>query len=100
MSDRRHFLKTLGAATVAAGVARPGDAAAQIARHLPGQSFNSEPDIAELAAEALQAARDAGASYADVRFGRFRRQQIGTRERQVTGVSDTESFGVGIRTLV
>ena len=35
---------------------------------------------------ALQAARDAGASYADARLGRYRRQMIATRERQVTGV--------------
>ena len=41
----------------------------------------------------------AGASYADVRVGRYRRQTINTRERQVTGVSDTESYGIGVRTL-
>ena len=100
MSDRRDFLKTLGTAAIAAGVARPRDAAAQLTRHAVGSPLYAEPNIAELANEALQAARSAGASYADARFGRFRRQQIGTRERQVTGVSDTESYGVGIRTLV
>jgi TldD protein len=50
--------------------------------------------------EALNAAKAAGASYADVRIGRYRRQSINTRERQVTGVSDGESYGIGIRTLV
>jgi TldD protein len=54
----------------------------------------------ELAMEALNAARDAGASYADVRIGRYRRQSINTRERQVSGVSDSESYGLGVRTLV
>ena len=50
--------------------------------------------------EALTAARDAGASYTDVRVGRYRRQSINTRERQVSGVSDNESYGLGVRTLV
>ena len=50
--------------------------------------------------EALNAAKDAGASYADVRIGRYRRQQVGTREQQVTGVSDSESLGCGVRCLV
>ena len=50
--------------------------------------------------EALSAARDAGASYADVRVGRYRRQSINTRERQVNNVSDNESYGLGVRTLV
>ena len=42
---------------------------------------------------ALQAARDAGASYADARLGRYRSQSVTTRERQVTGVSEAESSG-------
>jgi TldD protein len=54
----------------------------------------------ELAAEALGAAKDAGASYADVRIGRYRRQSVNTRERQITGVSDSESYGLGVRALV
>src|SRR3954468_147489 len=54
----------------------------------------------ELANEALTAARGAGASYADVRIARYRRQEIRTRERQVAGVSDSEAYGIGIRTLI
>ena len=54
----------------------------------------------ELANEALNAAKKAGASYADARVGRYRRQAIATRERQVSGVSDSESYGLGVRTLV
>jgi TldD protein len=50
--------------------------------------------------EALNAARDAGASYAYVRLGRYRRQFVATRERQVTGVNDAESYGIGVRALV
>jgi TldD protein len=56
--------------------------------------------VIELANEALNVARSSGASYADVRVGRYRRQIIQTRERQVAGVTDEESYGLGIRTLV
>jgi TldD protein len=60
----------------------------------------ADPFVLELANEALNAARGAGASYADVRVGRYRRQAIATRERQVTSVTDGESYGLGVRTLV
>ena len=60
----------------------------------------ADPLAIELAMEALGAARDAGASYADARVGRYRRQSIATRERQVSGVSDNESYGLGVRTLI
>jgi TldD protein len=97
-TTRRDFLKTAGTAAVAAGVihAVPGALAAQPRR--PGSPGDAATN--ELAMEALNAARDAGASYADVRIGRYRRQQVGTREQQVTGVSDSESLGCGVRALV
>lgn len=98
MTDRRDFLKVVGVATAAAAIARPAEAAERLARR--SGLLSAEPDLTALAAVALDAARAAGASYADVRFGRYRRQAVGTRERQVTGVSDSESFGVGVRTLV
>jgi TldD protein len=94
---RRDFIKTT-AATAAALAAGPGlttEAAPQIAP-APGP----DPLVLELAAEVLNAARSAGASYADVRVGRYRRQAVGTRERQITGISDNESYGLGVRTLV
>jgi TldD protein len=100
MTDRRDFLKTLGAAAIAAGVLPPAEAAAQRFARAASYASGTDPLVEELAMEALQAARDAGASYADVRFGRYRRQFVSTRERQVTGVSDNESYGVGIRALV
>ena len=97
ISSRRDFIKTT-AATAAALAAGPGlrfEPAAQ-AVTAPG----ADPLVLELAAEALDAARSTGASYADVRVGRYRRQSVGTRERQITGVSDSESYGIGVRTLV
>jgi TldD protein len=53
-----------------------------------------------LADAALAAAREAGASYCDVRIGRYLRQFVVTREATVQNVVNTESTGVGIRTLV
>ncbi|MBX3134454.1 MAG: TldD/PmbA family protein [Gemmatimonadaceae bacterium] len=50
--------------------------------------------------EALNAARLAGASWADVRVQRQRRQNLGTREQQVTNVLDTDTIGCGVRVLV
>jgi TldD protein len=53
-----------------------------------------------LADAALTAARASGASYCDVRIGRYLRQFVITREATVQNVVNTESTGVGIRTLV
>ena len=92
---RRDFLKAT-AATAAALASPPlvSDLSAQAPA--PG----ADPFAIELANEALTAAKSAGASYADVRIGRYRSQQISTRERQVSGVSDSESYGLGVRTLI
>ena len=53
-----------------------------------------------LADAALQAARSAGASYCDVRIGRYLSQGIITRERNVDNVTNRESAGVGVRVIV
>jgi TldD protein len=60
----------------------------------------ADPMAIEVANAALDAARGAGASYADARVGRYRRQNVTTRERQVVSVGDDESFGLGVRVLV
>ncbi len=103
--NRREFLKTGAAA--AAVIATPGLVSASQSGKSPIFTPPSnvvtpaaESFVVELAAEALGAAKDAGASYADVRIGRYRRQSINTRERQITGVADSESYGLGVRALV
>lgn len=53
-----------------------------------------------LADAALNAAAEAGASYSDVRIGRYLRQFVITRENKVENVVNTESTGVGVRVLV
>ena len=53
----------------------------------------------QLADAALSTATQKGASYADVRIGRYLNQFIVTRENKVLNVANTESFGVGIRVI-
>ncbi|MCD9046409.1 TldD/PmbA family protein [Luteimonas sp. MHLX1A] len=52
-----------------------------------------------LADAALQAATGSGASYCDVRIGRYLRQFVMTREDKVQNVVNTESTGVGVRVI-
>jgi TldD protein len=94
---RRDFLKTTAATAASLAVSGGLDVGAA-AQTLAAPS--ADPFAIELANEALTAAKGAGASYADVRIGRYRRQTIGTRERQITVVTDSESYGLGVRTLL
>ena len=95
--SRRDFIKTT-AATAAALTAGGRFTLEPAAQALLAP--DADPVAIEVANEALNAARTAGASYADVRVGRYRRQTIATREHQVSGVNDSESYGLGVRTLV
>ncbi|HMF69969.1 MAG TPA: DNA gyrase modulator, partial [Flavitalea sp.] len=68
----------------------------------PLQALNEGIDVKvkkELADVALNAAKSKGATYADVRIGRYLNQFVATREKQVQGVANTESFGIGIRVI-
>ncbi len=48
---------------------------------------------------ALNTARSGGATYADIRIGRYLNQFISTRENKIQNIVSTESFGVGIRVI-
>src|SRR5688572_17402447 len=99
MTTRRDFIVT--GATIASAVAASRALGQPIEIEQPPNPAPQGTAFAEeLALEALNAAKSAGASYADARVGRYRRQQISTRDRSISGVSDSESFGVGVRTLV
>ena len=68
----------------------------------PAQLLEPGLDVAakkRLADVALNAAKAAGASYADVRIQRTLNQGIFTREKQVQNIASGESFGVGIRVI-
>ncbi len=48
---------------------------------------------------ALNAARSKGATYTDVRIGRYLNQFLITREDKVQNVVNTESYGLGVRVI-
>jgi TldD protein len=52
-----------------------------------------------IADTALNAATKAGASYCDVRIGRYLNQYVTTRDLNVENVVNTESAGVGVRVI-
>jgi TldD protein len=79
---------------------------------MPWPSFGKEVDPAKmldqiidvkekkrLADIALNTARSLGATYTDVRIGRYLNQFVATREKKVQGITNTESFGVGVRVI-
>jgi TldD protein len=69
----------------------------------PLQSLQEMMDVSikkSLANTALNAATAKGASYADVRIGRYLNQFVATRENKVQRITNTESFGAGVRVLV
>ena len=68
----------------------------------PLQALNDGIDTAQkkqLADIALNAAKARGASYADVRIGRYLNQFVVTREKRVQNIANTESYGIGIRVI-
>lgn len=94
--DRRDFLKAAGAGAGALLLPVYGHAVA-------AEVLTSKLDVAfkkKLADIALNAATKAGASYCDVRIGRYLRQFVITRETKVENVVNTESTGIGVRVLV
>ncbi len=68
----------------------------------PAEALQGGMDVAtkkQLADIALNAAKSGGATYADVRIGRYLNQFLFTREKRVQNIANTESFGVGIRVI-
>jgi TldD protein len=58
-----------------------------------------DPRVEALAAAALSAARQAGATYADIRIADYRTQALRAREGRITTVSDDTSSGFGVRVI-
>ncbi len=99
MSTRRDFLKTSSAAAGALALTPPLTAAG---RALPATTTAVIMDavVKDLLMDALNAAKLAGASYADARIGRYAQNFVFTREKQIINVVDTDSIGIGVRALV
>jgi TldD protein len=90
--SRRQFIATGSALLASTWVPEWADA------FQPGATDDSRR--AEIAEAALARATALGASYADIRINRYRRESIATRERQVQNVSRSMSYGLGLRVLV
>jgi TldD protein len=105
MTDRRDFLKKsaqVAAVLAAANAWKATGGVASAFASAPTRPLEEIPDstIRELMAEALNAAKSAGAGYSDVRIGRQRQNFVFTREQQIQNVVDTDSMGCGVRALV
>ena len=89
MIDRREFVQSM----IALGRRR---------RCGPPRLLFAAPnqELKGLADAALATAKQAGASYADIRINRYRNQFLFTRDRRVQNIVNTEDFGFGVRVLV
>jgi len=91
--ERREFLQWSG---MAAG-------AMAVVPHTKNWSGSLTPipsaDRKALADAAMTAAKALGATYTDVRIGRYLNQFINGRETKIQNVVNTESYGVGVRVI-
>lgn len=94
--DRRDFMKVSGIGL--GGLMIP----AYFGHAIAAEQLLGTIDVGRkkiLADAALNTAKSAGATYCDVRIGRYLRQFVMTREDKVQNVVNTESTGVGIRVI-
>ena len=90
--NRRDFLKTTSLACGAASLS--SWSWADEAAKAPTVDKNQLADLA------IRQAKKLGASYADIRINRYRRESIFTREQHVQNVSRSHDFGFGVRVLL
>src|SRR5210317_2572476 len=94
--DRRKFIELTGIGMGGLMIALPGS-------YISAAELTANPlDVAfkkRMADIALNTAKTRGASYADVRIGRYLNQFITAREKRVDNVVNTESAGIGIRVI-
>lgn len=99
--DRRKFVKVTAATTASVLFAEflPKGIANGKTYSLHSHSMLSDEDLKSLADVALETAKSNGASYADIRINRYENQSISTREKRVMNLSNSESYGFGVRVL-
>jgi len=95
---RRDFIQLAGLGAGALALPIPSFAKYVDAERLldPGLDAGQKKKLADIG---LNAAKSKGASYADVRIGRYLNQFVITREDKVQSIVNTESFGCGIRVI-
>ncbi|MCY7352228.1 MAG: TldD/PmbA family protein [Cytophagaceae bacterium] len=96
---RRDFMQLSGLGIGALmGASIPVLGSAVSVEHLlePGADVAMKKKLADVA---LNAAKSKGATYTDVRIGRYLQQFLFTRETRVQNITNAESYGVGIRVI-
>ena len=93
--SRREFVTQSSIAAAALVLAPRWDVAATAAGRLQG----TDPQTKQLCMLALDAARAAGAEYADARIVRYKQQVVLARGDQVERRDDVEDFGFAVRVL-
>ncbi|MBT5873903.1 MAG: TldD/PmbA family protein [Candidatus Latescibacteria bacterium] len=94
--SRRDFMKLTGAAGLGL-LAVPGGFGCSSP---VGDGFSPDASELSLILLAVDEVKSAGADYGDVRISRHWFESIRSREKQITGVSSSDSYGIGIRALV
>lgn len=98
--NRRHFIQLSGVGVgglMTAGIPVLGNAVRPEALLEPGLDGAAKKRLADIA---LNAAKSRGATYTDVRIGRYLQQFMFTREQKVQNIVNAESYGIGIRVIV
>ncbi len=93
--NRRTFLQSTGLATGSLLLPIWGRSVSAFGETAPLPAADKK----KLADIALNAATKKGATYADVRIGRYLNQFIITRENRVENIVNTESYGAGVRVI-
>lgn len=93
--DRREFLRLGGFGVGALVVPVFGSPRSLLGATTPIPTGDKKT----LADAALNAAKAKGATYADVRIGRYLNQFVITREDKVQNIVNTESYGAGVRVI-
>ncbi|WHZ06773.1 MAG: TldD family protein, Actinobacterial subgroup [Cytophagales bacterium] len=91
------YLTGMGASGAALLSGIPG-----MGKSIPPEKVLETVDVAlkkQLADVALNVARSKGATYSDVRIGRYLNQFVVTREEKVQNIVNTESYGLGVRVI-
>jgi TldD protein len=94
--DRRQFVKLTGIGVGSLMLPITGRMVSAEDLLDPGMDFATKKRLGSIA---LEAATDAGASYADARIGRYLNQFITAQETRVDNIVNTESAGIGVRVI-
>ncbi len=94
--DRRQFVKLTGIGVGSIMLPFAGRVVAAEELLDPGMDFGAKKRLGVIA---LEAATEAGASYADARLGRYLNQFVTAQETRVDNIVSTESAGIGVRVI-